>query len=88
MAEEIPKWKLIDTRQESRIDAIGELMEGIQFTKDDIGKFFVRAADGKSGKIMTYDEMFALDTCDIGGWYKIGQLDVNVFMPNGKTTKN
>jgi len=74
--EEIPKWRQIDSKMMLGIGTIGKLIRKMVFAKGDIGKFYVMAADGRSGKVMTLDEMYALEIDEIGGWYKIGQLDV------------
>lgn len=72
----IPKWKLLDMKMEF-MGPIRELMKKEKFTKGDIGKFYVMARDKRSGRVMTYDEMFALDLNEIGGWYNIADIDVD-----------
>lgn len=74
--EEIPKWKMIDTKLMT-MGPINKLMREARIAKGDVGKFYVMSKDGKSGQIMTYDKMFALEIDEIGGWYRIGQLDVS-----------
>jgi hypothetical protein len=74
--QEIPKWRIIDMKMMNH-GRICELMRTAKITENDIQKFYVMNKDEKSGQIMTYDEMFALDIDSIGGWYRIGQLDVN-----------
>jgi hypothetical protein len=74
--EKIPKWRMIDMKMMNH-GHICELVRVAKITKKDVQKFYVMNKDGKGGQIMTYEKMFALDIDQIGGWYRIGQLDVN-----------
>ncbi len=73
----IPKFRLIDAKMESKLGAVGKLIRAAKISQEDVGKFYVLSADKKSGQIMSHDEMFALEVDEIGGWYRIGEFDVD-----------
>lgn len=72
----LPKWKRIDIRMANSITAT-DLLKKERVSADEIGKFFVFDEDEKVGQFVTLEELQAMNIDDIGGWYRIGQLDVN-----------
>lgn len=74
--EEIPQWKQIDMKLMT-VGPINKLMKETKITRSDEGKMYVMAKDGKSGQVMTREDLLKLDAENIGGWTHIGVFDVN-----------
>jgi uncharacterized membrane protein YgcG len=67
-------------RLDAKLDLFGQtyfLMKKTKITQDDVGKIFFTGPQKKRGSIISNEDFLLLDADTVGGWVKIGQLDVN-----------
>jgi len=73
-----PNDQLLNAKLDSSLN-YSELFEKIRFklTEDDIGKIFYTNPGGNEWKIVSNDEFSGMNPDNVGGWFRIGQLDVS-----------
>lgn len=71
---DIEKMHQVDAR---RMRLTSPLMKQAKLTLEDIGKIYVVNAEKTAGKIVSREELSAMEVEDIGEWIEIREFDVN-----------
>jgi hypothetical protein len=73
---QLPKFRRVDMRM-GRLSFHPFIPDGMNITREDVGKFFIISDDGKATKIVTAKEMGNMEPDEIDVWYGIGEFDVD-----------
>jgi len=69
-------WRELDTKLENFGPTARLLKEAI-VTKEDINKIFYTDPTKQTGNIISNKDFLKMNPDDVGGWIRIGELDVN-----------
>lgn len=69
-------WKKLDKKLDDS-GPTNRLLKKAIVTREDIGKIFYTDPTKRIGNIINYEDFLKMNPDDIGGWVRIGELDVN-----------
>jgi len=69
-------WKKLDMKLEN-FGPTARLLKKAVVTKGDVGKIFYTDPTKQVGTIISNDDFLEINPDDVGGWIRIGELDVN-----------